>query len=118
MKPESLVQELRRRGVRLWEEEGRLRWRSAKGVMTPALTEALRQQKERILATLAEPTSTTDLFAWATELAKERTTLTEPVSYLEAPKRRVTTGRVSWYAAHYMTTIADARHGQTNRRVG
>ena len=52
------------------------------------------------------------LLAWAAEIAEEGTELQLEVSYVEAPLRRVTTDRVSWYAGHYLTTIAQARLSQ------
>ena len=49
------------------------------------------------------------LLAWAAEVAEEGVELQWKVSYIEAPLRKVTTDRVSWYAGHYLTTIAQAR---------
>ncbi|MBI4337353.1 MAG: hypothetical protein HY683_05945 [Chloroflexi bacterium] len=49
------------------------------------------------------------LLAWASELAERDLVLSLPISYVEAPLRTVTTTRVSWYAAHYLKTIASAR---------
>ncbi len=48
------------------------------------------------------------LLAWASELAEKDLVLSSPVTYIEAPLRKVTTKRISWYAAHYLKTIAAA----------
>ena len=58
------------------------------------------------------------LLAWAAEIAEEGTELQLEVSYVEAPLRRVTTDRVSWYAGYYLTTIAQARLSQAAGRWG
>ena len=49
------------------------------------------------------------LLAWAAQLAEQDVVLTSTVSYVEAPMRTITTERVSWYATHYLRTIAHAR---------
>lgn len=49
------------------------------------------------------------LLAWASELAEQELELDTPVEYVEAPLRRVSTTRVSCYAAHYLKTIVAAR---------
>ncbi|MGN9841243.1 amino acid adenylation domain-containing protein [Nonomuraea sp. H19] len=48
----ELIAELRREGVRLWEEAGRLRYRAPKGILTADRLEALRAAKESVLARL------------------------------------------------------------------
>ena len=53
--------------------------------------------------------TTVDLLPWASELAEQDLVLPERVSFVEAPKRTVTTERVSWYAVHYLKTISCAR---------
>ena len=58
------------------------------------------------------------LLAWAAEVAEEGTELQWEVSYVEAPLRKVTTDRVSWYAGHYLTTIAQARLSQATSGWG
>jgi pyochelin synthetase len=45
----DLLGELRAQGIRLWEDDGELRFRAPKGVMTTELRETLRQSKAAIL---------------------------------------------------------------------
>ena len=82
------------------------------------LMEALRQRKPEVIA---HKTRGTDrplaqgipaLLAWASELAEQDLTLTEPVSYLEATLCTISTQRVSWYASHYLRGITSGRIGQ------
>jgi pyochelin synthetase len=54
---EELIADLRRTGVRLWEEAGRLRYRAPKGVLTPDRLDALRDNKEAVIAWLRETDS-------------------------------------------------------------
>lgn len=49
------------------------------------------------------------LRAWASELAKQNLKMSIPIEYVEAPLRRVTTDRVFYHTARYLTTIASAR---------
>ena len=49
------------------------------------------------------------LLAWASELAEQDVVLPEPISYIEAPRRTVTTEEVSRYAARYLWTIGYSR---------
>ncbi|MFV2175671.1 amino acid adenylation domain-containing protein [Actinomadura sp. LOL_016] len=51
---EELIADLRRTGVRLWEEAGRLRYRAPKGVLTPDHLEALRANKEAVIERLRD----------------------------------------------------------------
>lgn len=48
----ELLADLSRRGMKLWVEEGKLRYRAPKGVLTPALLEALAEHKAEILSSL------------------------------------------------------------------
>ena len=50
----ELVDTLRKRGVELWAEGGRLRFRAPHGALTPELKERLRDAKAEVLALLAE----------------------------------------------------------------
>ncbi|MFP8883757.1 non-ribosomal peptide synthetase [Streptomyces mangrovi] len=50
--PETLVADLRERGVQLWEDGGRLRFRAPRGVLTDEWREALAARKEAVLACL------------------------------------------------------------------
>lgn len=50
--PEQFLDELRREGVKLWCEDGQLRYRAAKGLLTPARIEGIRNRKVEILKAL------------------------------------------------------------------
>lgn len=52
----DLLKGLRARGVRLWEEHGRLRYVAPKGVITPRDIYALKSWSQKILAQLRHPT--------------------------------------------------------------
>ncbi|GIJ42518.1 non-ribosomal peptide synthetase [Micromonospora andamanensis] len=52
MSAQQLIAELERVGVHLWEDDGQLRFRAAKGVMTPERAAALRERKEEVLTVL------------------------------------------------------------------
>ena len=54
MSVETLIDELRRRGVRLHVNGDRLRWFAPMGVVTEADLSALRQHKAEVLAILRE----------------------------------------------------------------
>ncbi len=57
MSVETLIDELRRRGVRLHVNGDRLRWFAPMGVVTEADLSALRQHKAEVLAILREAES-------------------------------------------------------------
>ncbi|MEM9290671.1 MAG: amino acid adenylation domain-containing protein [Acidobacteriota bacterium] len=48
----DFLEELRERGIRLWAEDGSLRFRAAKGAMTPQLRGRLKEHKEELLELL------------------------------------------------------------------
>ncbi|MCP3801285.1 amino acid adenylation domain-containing protein [Allokutzneria sp. A3M-2-11 16] len=50
--PETLVADLNRAGVKLWAEDGKLRYRAPKGVLTGDLLEALRAGKDAVISLL------------------------------------------------------------------
>lgn len=52
MTPPLLIHECRRRGIALWAEGGRLKYRADSGEMTPELLATLRDAKSEILAEL------------------------------------------------------------------
>lgn len=52
---------------------------------------------------------TDHLLAWAAELAEQDVVLKKPVSFVEAPLRRVTTDRASDHANRYLRVVAAAR---------
>ena len=58
------------------------------------------------------------LIASASELARRGLVLREEVSFFELPKVHVKTGRVSWYASHYLTMISDARFHEKHGDFG
>ena len=51
--PQALLAELARRGVEVWAEEGRLRYRAPRGALTAELRSGLAEHKAAILARLA-----------------------------------------------------------------
>ncbi|MFD3702126.1 amino acid adenylation domain-containing protein [Nocardia sp. NPDC058658] len=67
MRAAQLITELSRAGVRLWEEDGKLRYRAPKGALTPERLATLRATKDGVLAELREqhtlPTMTSDRLA-------------------------------------------------------
>ena len=52
MTADRLLEELRRRGVELWIDEGRLRYRATRDPLTPELLAAMREGREALLARL------------------------------------------------------------------
>ncbi|MFJ7243054.1 amino acid adenylation domain-containing protein [Kitasatospora sp. NPDC098652] len=59
MTPAELIAELRRAGATLWEEDGQLRYRAPKGVLTPSRAAALKAAKSAVVEQLrAESTPT------------------------------------------------------------
>jgi hypothetical protein len=68
---------------------------------------------EQVLADLERQA----LLAWASELAEQNLVLSYQVRYVEASRSAITTGRVSWYAAHYLKTIVSARDYQQHPRL-
>jgi hypothetical protein len=52
------------------------------------------------------------LLAWASELAEKGTILAEPVTFIEAPLRRISTIRVSHHASIHLRTVTMARTNQ------
>ncbi|HUK64552.1 MAG TPA: hypothetical protein VLV15_14505, partial [Dongiaceae bacterium] len=52
MNVDTFVRELESLGVRLWEEEGKLRFRAPSGVITDERREVLRAHKDAVLASL------------------------------------------------------------------
>ena len=114
--------ELQEKGVELYlVEDNAIRYRGPEGVLTASYVEEIRRHKADLLRQLTREDnlfrlplgdSIPALLAWALELSEQDLVLSDPASYAEAPQRTVTTGRVSWYAAHYLKTIVLARHHQ------
>ena len=50
----ELLEDLEGRGIRLWKEDGKLRFSAPKGAMTQQLKDTLRLQRDQILRTLRE----------------------------------------------------------------
>ena len=115
MHAEAIVRRAAGLGITLSVVGNRIRYepRSA----TPEdLVEALRSHKPEVIDYLdqrsASITPDEALLTWAHELAEHEVVLTEPLVYVETPLRTVTTDRISWYASHYLRTIATARLNQ------
>ncbi|WP_213451843.1 amino acid adenylation domain-containing protein [Rhizomonospora bruguierae] len=51
---DELIADLRRTGVQLWEEAGRIRYRAPKGVLTPDRLDALRANRDAVIASLRD----------------------------------------------------------------
>ena len=138
--PETIVRHARSLGVTLAVSGDRIRY-APKSQTPEAFVDLLRENKQELLGYLASSTdlSSTDctlnpqnpqnfaleasaaasanleterLLAWSSELADADLELPSPVTYIEAPLRTVSTERVSWYAGHYLRTIAYARLSQ------
>ena len=80
------------------------------------LIDELRDRKTAVMAVIESPharlrNEVGELKSWAGFLSEEGLVLNEPVMYVEAPLRVVTTKRVSWYAVHYLKIIGLARLG-------
>lgn len=78
-----------------------------------ALMDELRHNKAAVLALLAAPDlAKAALLAWAAQAAEAGLTLPEPVQFLEAPFRPVTTSNVGRYCGHQLRSIFMARSNQ------
>lgn len=108
-----LIAQAERKGAAFPVREGQVEVRGLERV-PDELAEELHVRKGDVLKHLSgqekQITSeeTSHLLAWATELTEQGLELAAPVQYVDAPLRKVTTMRVSWYAAHYLKTIASA----------
>ena len=115
MEAETLIRQCMDSGADLVPEGGKLRVRGW-SKLTPTLQSGLSRHKEAVIECLGSQWTSgpeeSKLFAWASELAERDLVLSSAVSYVEAPRRRVTTERISWYAAHYLRAIAFARMNQ------
>lgn len=115
MNSAELLARLSQCGVELVVDGDKLRYRAPKDALTPELRDALIEHKSDLLAHLRgqikheSASETSQLLAWASELAEHGCELSDSVRYVEAPLRTVTTARVSWYAGHYLRTISFAR---------
>ncbi|MDP6495278.1 MAG: hypothetical protein QGI09_07655 [Dehalococcoidia bacterium] len=89
-----------------------LRERVKKGRIAINLARSRRLDTSALEQHLAGLVKLEGLITWSSELIDQDLVLSHPVSYAEAPRSTVTTGRVSWYAARYLETIVSARHYQ------
>ena len=123
MNPGAIVERARTLGVTLIASGGRIRY-APKSRAPFDLVEALRKHKQELLSYLAQesvsPVSpeVEYLLAWAAELAEHGIVLEQAVCFTEAPLRRITTERVSYYAARYLRTIPHARLQQRTGGMG
>ena len=123
MTPGAIVERARTLGITLSAAGGRLRY-ALKSKAPFDLVEALREHKQELLSYLDhEPAfpatrEVEHLLAWASELGEQVVVLKRPICFTEAPLRRVTTERVSYYAAHYLRIVTHARLQQRTRGTG
>ncbi|MEZ3179578.1 amino acid adenylation domain-containing protein [Streptomyces pimonensis] len=61
MKAQDIVADLERHGIRLWEEDGKLRFRAPQGALTEERRALLRSRREDVLAHLSERAQATRL---------------------------------------------------------
>jgi hypothetical protein len=111
---ESILRRARALGIKL-EAAGEYIRYAPKSLAPEDFVESLRKHKPEILSYLARDTEgclkdgTSDLLAWARNLAVRDLVLSCPVRFVETPLRVITTSRVSQYATQYLTTIGRAR---------
>lgn len=110
----TIFEAARGHGITLSVVGDRIRY-SPKSKTPEKLLELIRAHKGELLTYLASPTPgagavvDSGLLAWAAELAEQDIELVAPIEFTEAPLRTVTTLRVSYYASHYLKTIAHVR---------
>ena len=95
-------------GILLRVEEDWIVYRPKSGAPEEFVIE-LRENKNAVLHLLRRREQ---LLNWASRLAEEGLELPVKITYEEAPLRIISTTRVSDSAAHYLTTIFRAQHGQ------
>ncbi len=121
MNAEAVVQQARELGITLSIAGDRIRY-APKSQAPEDFIAALREHKLEIIDYLSrgpaelEPGDHSSLLGWASEQAEQLADLSLPVTYIEAPRRTVTTTRVSWYATRYLQVIIYAR--QQRQRGG
>jgi hypothetical protein len=110
----ELISQAQSLGTRIWRDGEHLEL-DAPADFPEELVELLRSHKAAVLQSLAgdgwQPSvcDIPQLLAWASELAEQEVVLPEPVTYVEAPLRTISTPRVSYYAALYLREISYAR---------
>lgn len=111
---ELIIGRAKELGVTLSVDGGRLRY-FPKSQTPDDLVDALRLHKEEVLEYLAKesqdlaPEPTAELLGWASELAEQDIVLDVPITFVEAPLRKLTTAEVSSHAAKYLRSISSAR---------
>ena len=112
MNPESVVQDLELRGVRLEARDDLLHLDAPKGAVSAELRSYLLEHKSEVLEILVgrerERTERSELLIWATEFGNLDLELEEPVNFNETNLRNVTTKKVSEHARRHLRTIAMA----------
>ena len=115
---EELLQRARAAGLTVERVGPRLLYKPKEGA-PGALIDELRVHKGRIIGYLEGEVRTRPkcsvaaLLAWAGELAQKEEVLPEPVTFVEAPKRTISTDSISWLAARYLRVICCARLQQS-----
>ena len=99
MNPESVVQDLERRGVRLEARDDRLHLDAPKGAVSTELRSYLSEHKSEVLKILVgrerERSERSQLLAWASELGDLDLELNEPIRFNETDLRPVAVRSVS-----------------------
>lgn len=75
---ERIISEMRQRGVRLWAENGQLRYRALKGALAPAELERLREVSGRIVSLLERDGGVAQA---TSEFARHRSLARAPLTY-------------------------------------
>ena len=113
MGAELIIQRAKDLGVTLRPAGDRLQY-YPKSKTPDDFVSVLRTNKDEVLKYLSsESEAASELIAeilgWAWELAEGDVVLEAPITYVEAPLRRLTTANVSEHAARHLRTIALAR---------
>jgi hypothetical protein len=112
MNAEVIVQRANELGINLTLHGDRIRY-SPKSLTLDDFVETLREHKAEVMSYLRQR-GQAELIAWASHLAEDNMTLSDPVRYVEVLPRMVTTRRVSWYVSDYLGEIAYSRLEQSN----
>ena len=123
MSPGAIVERARALGITLSVEAGRIRY-TPKSKAPFDLVAEFKEHKQQLLSYLNRESvspltpEVEGLLAWASELAETALFLGVPITFPEAPLRRVTTECVSYYAARYLRVITHARLQQRTGGTG
>ena len=111
-----IIERAKEMGVTLRADGGTLRYYPKS--RTPGdLVDALRQHKEEVLKYLSKYSAygpTASLLGWASQFAQQDIVLEVPVTFVEAPLRRLTTAEVSSCVGKYLRIITRAQINQAN----